>query len=64
MTPDSSTFAWRISQTEEPGGLQFMGSLESDTTERLHFPTGTTRMGLQTSGASAHPKPESSVLCA
>ena len=23
--------------TEEPGGLQSMGSLESDTTERLHF---------------------------
>ena len=22
---------------EEPGGLQSMGSLESDTTERLHF---------------------------
>ena len=22
---------------EEPGGLQCMGSLESDTTERLHF---------------------------
>ena len=22
---------------EEPGGLQFIGSLESDTTERLHF---------------------------
>ena len=23
---------------EEPGGLQSMGSLESDTTERFHFP--------------------------
>ena len=23
---------------EEPGRLQSMGSLESDTTERLHFP--------------------------
>ena len=22
---------------EEPGGLQFMGSLESDTTDQLHF---------------------------
>ena len=37
MAPHSSTFAWKISWTEEPGGLQFMGSLESDTTERLHF---------------------------
>ena len=31
------TFAWRVPWTEEPGGLQSMGSLESDTTERLHF---------------------------
>ena len=37
MAPHSSTFAWKIPWTEEPGGLQFMGSLESDTTERLHF---------------------------
>ena len=33
----SSTLAWKIPWTEEPGGLQSMGSLESDTTERLHF---------------------------
>ena len=32
-----STFAWKSPWTEEPGGLQSMGSLESDTTERLHF---------------------------
>ena len=37
MAPHSSTLAWKILWTEEPGGLQFMGSLESDTTERLHF---------------------------
>ena len=37
LVPHSSTFAWRIPRTEEPGGLQSMGSLESDTTERLHF---------------------------
>ena len=37
MAPDSSTFAWKIPWTEEPGRLQSMGSLESDTTERLHF---------------------------
>ena len=35
MAPHSSTLAWRIPWTEEPGGLQSMGSLESDTTERL-----------------------------
>ena len=28
-----STLAWRILWTEEPGGLQSMGSRESDTTE-------------------------------
>ena len=27
MAPHSSTLAWKISQTEEPGGLQSMGSL-------------------------------------
>ena len=34
MAPHSSTFAWKIPWTEELGGLE---SLESDTTERLHF---------------------------
>ena len=37
MAPHSSTFAWKIPWTEEPGRLQSMGSLESDRTERLHF---------------------------
>ena len=37
MAPHSSTLAWRIPGTAEPGGPQTMGSLESDTTERLHF---------------------------
>ena len=37
MAPHSSTFTWKIPWTEEPGRLQSMGSLESDTTERLHF---------------------------
>ena len=37
MAPHSSTFACKIPRTEEPGRLQFMGSLESDTTEQLHF---------------------------
>ena len=38
MAIHSSTLAWKIPWTEEPGRLQSMGSLESDTTERLHFP--------------------------
>ena len=37
MASHSNTFAWKIPWTEEPGGLQSMGSLESDTTVRLHF---------------------------
>ena len=37
MAPHSSTLAWKIPWTEEPGGLQSTGSEESDTTERLHF---------------------------
>ena len=37
MATHSSVLAWRIPWTEEPGGLQSMGLLESDTTERLHF---------------------------
>ena len=37
MATHSSTLAWKIPWTEEPGRLQSMGSLESDATERLHF---------------------------
>ena len=37
MAPHSSTLAWRIPWTEEPGRLQSMGSTELDMTERLHF---------------------------
>ena len=32
MTTHSSIFAFEIPWTEEPGGLQSMGSQESDTT--------------------------------
>ena len=37
MAPHTSTRAWKIPWTKEPGRLQSMGSLESDTTERLDF---------------------------
>ena len=36
METHSSTLAWKISWTEEPGRLQSMGS-QRDTTARLHF---------------------------
>ena len=41
MAPHSSTLAWKIPWTEEPGGLQSMGSLRvrlSDFTFIFHFP--------------------------
>ena len=37
MAPHSSTLAWKIPWMEEPGGLQSMGSLQSDRIERLYF---------------------------
>ena len=37
MAPHSSTLAWNIPWTEEPGRLQSMGSLRVRRTERLHF---------------------------
>ena len=38
MATHSSTLAWKIPWTEEPGRLQSMGSQkESNTTEQLHF---------------------------
>ena len=32
MAPDSSILAWRIPLTEDPGGVQSMGSQKSDMT--------------------------------
>ena len=37
MATHSSSLAWIIPWMEKPGGLQSMGSLRVDTTERLHF---------------------------
>ena len=39
MAPHSSTLAWKIPWTEEPGGVleEPWGHKESDMTERLHF---------------------------
>ena len=36
MAIHSSILAWRIPWTEEPDGLQSMGSQESDMTQRLN----------------------------
>ena len=45
MASHSSTFAWKIPWTEEPGGLQSMGLLELDMTERLHLSLSCTGEG-------------------
>ena len=37
MATHFSILAWRISQIEEPGGLQFMGYKESDMTATNTF---------------------------
>ena len=37
MATYSSTLAWKIPWTEEPGRLQSHGVAELDTTEQLHF---------------------------
>ena len=40
MAPHSSTLAWKIPWTEEPGGLQSMGHEESgmtEATEHVHI---------------------------
>ena len=57
MAPHSGTLAWKIPWTEEPGRLQSMGSLESDTTERLHF-----HFSLSCTGGGNGNPPHSSVL--
>ena len=40
MAIHSSTVAWKIPWTEQPGTLQSMGRKELDTTEGLHFTSG------------------------
>ena len=37
MATHSSILAWKIPWTKEPGGLQYMGRRELDTTERFHL---------------------------
>ena len=38
MATHSTILAWEISWVEEPGGLQYMGRRESDTTQRTTNP--------------------------
>ena len=38
MATHSSVLAWEIPRTEEPGGLQSLGSQESEMTEQLNLP--------------------------
>ena len=47
MSTHSSILAWRIPWTEEPGGLEFRASQESDMTERLTNDAGTTIILMQ-----------------
>ena len=47
MATHSSTLAWKIPWTEEPGGLQSMGYNELDTTEQLHKPQESPRRSNQ-----------------
>ena len=50
MAFHSTILAWEIPWTEEPGGLQSMGSQESDMTERLSHQT-TTKLCQQKQGS-------------
>ena len=45
MAAHSSTLAWKIPWSEEPGRLQSMGHYKSDMTERLHFYLSLSRTG-------------------
>ena len=49
MAPHSSTLAWKIPWTEEPGGLQSMGSRLSTFTFTFHFHALEKEMALQCS---------------
>ena len=44
--PHSSILAWRIPWTEEPGGLQSMGSAESSMTEATNMHTNLGHVGI------------------
>ena len=50
MATHSSTLAWRIPRTEEPGRPQSTGSQESDTTEATQHTQSLNLPGGQTHG--------------
>ena len=56
MAIHSSPLAWRIPWTGEPGGLQSLGSQESDTTERVSTQ-------LRASLSALHQLPSAQALC-
>ena len=56
----SSTLAWKIPWTEEPGRLQSVGRQESDTTEQLHF---LFFLSMAFSRVSFPPKEQTDFLC-
>ena len=42
MAAHSKILAWEIPWAEEPGGLQFTGSQQSDMTKRAYMPIAST----------------------
>ena len=50
MATHSSILAFRIPWTEEPGGLQSMGSQESDTTQQLNHQTSSVAQCIERNG--------------
>ena len=61
-TTHSSVLAWRVPWTEEPGGLQVVGSQESDTTWHYSFLSPALAVITALPGASHHCPSSSSTL--
>ena len=55
MASHSSVLAWETPWTEEPGGLQSMGSHQSDTTERLNNNTASNLKGFPGGASGKEP---------
>ena len=64
MATQSNILAWRISWTEEPGGLQSMGSQSQDTTEKLtHTHTHTHTQLINNAMVVSGEQPRDSAVC-
>ena len=59
MATHSGTLAWRIPQTEEPNGIQSMGSQRGEETEtQKHKREDQSPVGLKNQGSNHTPKPQ------